>query len=189
MKGIVIGMTAALVALPAAAQESGWYAGLSVGSSKAGDTCSNVDASVSCDDKTTAVKLIGGYQVNRNFAVELGFTPQLAKASASEPGVTEQIKSSAFEAVLVPSLPIGDFSLFGKLGIYAAHTEDTVNFFGTETTTSASNSDVTYGVGAGYQFTRSLGARAEWQRYSKVGGGDVGKADIDVVSLGLLYRF
>ena len=182
----IIGITAALFALPAAAQEKGWYAGLSVGNSKAGDACSNVGAGIACEDTTTAVKLIGGYQMNRNFAVELGYTPQLAKAKATAGGFTDEIKSSALELVAIPSYPIGDFSLFGKLGLYVAQTDEKTNFAGDR---SASNSDLTYGVGVGYQFHRNFSARLEWQRYSKVGGGDIGTADIDALNLGLLYRF
>src|SRR5689334_20363341 len=183
---IMIGITAALVALPAAAQERGWYAGLSVGNSKAGDACDGIGAGVSCEDTTTAWKLFGGYQVNRNFAVELGFTPRLANAKATGFGLTDEIKSSALELVAIPSLPLGELSLFGKLGVYSAKTDETTNFAGER---SVTNSDFTYGVGVGYQFHRNLGARLEWQRYSQVGGGDIGKEDIDVVSVGLLYRF
>jgi hypothetical protein len=31
--------------------------------------------------------------------------------------------------------------------------------------------------------------RAEWQRYSKVDAGAIGKSDADVINLGLVYRF
>jgi opacity protein-like surface antigen len=52
--------------------------------------------------------------------------------------------------------------------------------------------DLTYGVGGQYDFNRNLGLRLEWNRYSKVkapdsaGGGD---GDIDVLSVGALWRF
>jgi len=183
---IIIGFTAALIALPAAAQEPGWYAGFSVGNSQAGDACSGAGGGISCEDTTTTWKLIGGYQVNRNFAVELGYTPRLASAKASGFGLTDEIKSSALELVAIPSVPIGDFSLFGKIGVYTAKTDETTNFAGDR---SENNTDFTFGAGVGYQFHRNFSARLEWQRYSKVGGGDIGKEDIDALSLGLLYRF
>ena len=190
IKGItaMAALIAAVWALPAAAQDAGFYLGASVGSSKAGDSCSGMPAGVSCDDKATTWKLIGGYQFNRYIAAELGYSNQLAKASASASafGLTEEVKSSAWELVAIPSYPIGDFSLFGKLGIYAARTEDTTNFAGNE---SVSNSDVTFGAGVGYRIHRNFSARAEWQRYSKVGGGNVGKADIDALNFGVLYHF
>lgn len=182
----IASITAALFALPAAAQEAGFYAGISVGQAKARDTCNVMPAGISCDDATTTWKLVGGYQFSRNFAAELGYTNRLAHATASGFGLAEEIKSSAFELVAIPSYPLGDLSLFGKLGVYAARTDDTTNFAGSE---SVSNTDFTFGLGVGYQFSRSFGARVEWQRYSKVGGGDIGKADIDALNVGVLYRF
>jgi len=179
-------LSAALCAAQAAAQEPGFYIGASVGNSKASESCKDLPPGLSCDDKTTTWKLFGGYQFNRYIAAELGYSDRLAKASASGLGLTEDVKVSAWELVAIPSYPIGDFSLFGKLGIYAARTEDTTNFAGNE---SVSNSDVTFGAGVGYRIHRNFSARAEWQRYSKVGGGNVGKADIDALNFGVLYHF
>ena len=34
-----------------------------------------------------------------------------------------------------------------------------------------------------------LGVRAEWQRYANVGGASTGEDDLDVFSLGVLFRF
>jgi hypothetical protein len=31
--------------------------------------------------------------------------------------------------------------------------------------------------------------RAEWQRYQDIGGGNIGEGDVDVMSIGLIYRF
>jgi hypothetical protein len=31
--------------------------------------------------------------------------------------------------------------------------------------------------------------RAEWQRYSDVGGGDLVEADVDVMSIGVIWKF
>src|SRR2546428_5249247 len=71
------------VATPAAAQDAGFYLGASVGQSKAADTCSDMPAGVSCDDKTTTWKLLGGYQFNPYIGAELGHSPSLPKESAT----------------------------------------------------------------------------------------------------------
>ena len=184
----IIGITAALFSLPAAAQEPGWYAGVSIGQSKAGESCSGMTSGISCDDKTTTWKFLGGYQFSRNLAAEVGYTNELTRATANGLGLSDEIKASAFELVAIPSLPLGgsDFSLFGKLGLYYASTEETTNFAGNN---SESNVDLTYGVGLAYQINRNFGARLEWQRYNQVGGGAIGKENIDALNLGLLYRF
>ena len=181
-----LALATAAFALPAVAQDAGFYIGASVGNSKTGDSCSDLAAGVSCDDKTTTLKLLGGYQFNRYIAAELGYSDSLAKVSASGGGLTEDLKVRALELVAIPSYPIGDFSVFGKLGVYAARTEDKTNFAGD---VSESNSNVTFGAGVGYRIHRNFSARLEWQRYSKVGGGDLGKDDIDVLSVGALYHF
>ena len=67
----ITAIAAALLALPAAAQDAGFYLGAPVGQSKAGDSCSGMPSGVSCDDKATTWKLIGGYQFNRYIGAEL----------------------------------------------------------------------------------------------------------------------
>src|SRR6266850_1357465 len=49
--------------------------------------------------------------------------------------------------------------------------------------------DVTYGAGVRYDFTKHIGVRGEWQRYQNMGGNNVVKTDVDVVSIGVVYRF
>src|SRR5438477_157243 len=74
---VVVGLTAAVFALPAAAQmmsdTSAFYAGAGFGQSKAKEWCSTAGG-ISCDDRDTAWRAFGGYQLNRNFAAELGYT-------------------------------------------------------------------------------------------------------------------
>ena len=58
-------------------------------------------------------KILGGYQINRNFGVELGYT-DFGKVSVA-PGI--DVKGNAIELVGVGTLPLNDkFSLIGKLG-------------------------------------------------------------------------
>jgi OmpA-OmpF porin, OOP family len=101
------------------------------------------------------------------------------------------IEATAWELVAVGSLPVAErFSLFGKLGLYRADTDVSIAFTGAGTATdNDSNTDLTFGVGARYDFTRNLGLRAERQRYSDVKAGDFGDSNVDVLSLGIIYRF
>jgi OmpA-OmpF porin, OOP family len=183
----VLGFAGAMVFTGAAvAQDTGFYAGLSLGQSKADDACTGVSGlGISCDDKDTAWKILGGYQFNRNFAVEFGYT-DLGEVSASGPGGSASIETTAFEVVAVGMMPIADkFSIYGKLGMYRGETDAS----GPGGSISESTTDLTFGVGVRYDFTRNLGVRAEWQKYSDVGGGDIGEADIDVISVGVIWRF
>ena len=50
--------------------------------------------------------------------------------------------------------------------------------------------DLTYGVGGQFDFTRNLGVRLEWQRYTDFGGGGFGASgDQDIISVNAIYRF
>ena len=180
-------MAAPAVSVAQARGDTGWYLGGHIGQSQAKDACNGVGGSgVSCDDKDTAIKILGGYNFNRNLAAELGYT-DLGKAKASGGGVTAEIKSTAWELVGVGSYPIANqFSVYGKLGLYVAETKASSNIGISEKKT---NNDLTYGLGVRYDFSREVGVRGEWQRYSKVGGGDIGKSDVDVLSVGVVWNF
>ena len=47
---------------------------------------------------------------------------------------------------------------------------------------------LTFGAGVQFNVTPPLGLRAEWQRYRKLGG-DSDMGDVDVISIGALWRF
>ena len=177
---------------PTLAQDTGFYAGIALGQSKINIDC---EGATTCDEKDTAWKIFGGYQLNRNFAVELGYVNfgEGRVAGAAPPFGTASVtfESTAFELVAVGMLPLADkFSLYGKIGLYRADTDADVTLTGfPPATESDSNTDLTFGVGVRFDITRNLGLRAEWQRYGDVSASDFGESDIDVISLGVLFRF
>jgi OOP family OmpA-OmpF porin len=179
--------------------DTGFYAGVSFGQSDANIDCVGT---TSCDNKDTAWKIFGGYQINRNFAVEFGYA-DLGEATASVPsfffpglGVVPasnlSIETTVFELVGIGSIPVADrFSLYGKAGVYRAESDVSVSFVSLPTVTSSdSTTDFTFGFGARYDFTRNFGVRAEWQRYTGIDIGSTSEtADVDVLSIGLVVRF
>ena len=91
-------------------------------------------------------------------------------------------KGTAWELVGIGSYPIANqFSAYGKLGAYRGELK--------ATNAKETNTDLTYGVGLQYDFTKAVGVRGEWQRYSKMGGGALVETDVDVLSVGVVYRF
>ncbi len=189
---IVLGITAAMSAPAFAQQTQHFYAGASVGQAKYGDVCSDLPG-FTCDNKDTAFRIFGGYQFHRNIGVEVGYA-DLGKAkfrgTSGSVSVSGEEEFSAWDLVAVGTWPIGTaFSVYGKLGMYhgEAKANATASLAGVSATGSGddSGSDFTYGLGAGFDFTKNVGARLEWQRYN--GFGDA--KDLDVISLGVLYRF
>jgi OOP family OmpA-OmpF porin len=191
------GLAAALLGGAAWSQDAGIYVGASIGQSKAKEFCDDPPGGFSCDDNDTAWKVLAGYQFNRHLGAEAGYT-DLGEFGASGVlggvSVTGTVGVTAFELVGVGSFPVMDrFSLYGKLGFYRAETEQNVTgTLGTVTiteNTTEKNTDLTFAFGARFDITRNLGIRAEWQRYLDVGGDDVGEDDVDLLSVGLIYRF
>lgn len=191
MKKLFALLASAMFALPAAAQNMGFYAGAHIGQATVDELCDGVGgAGVSCEDSDTSFKILGGMQVSPNFAVEVGWI-NFGEVSVTGPGGSIIAESTAFEIVGVGILPVAErFSVYGKLGLYRAETEAAVNvpavFVGN---LDESNNDLTFGFGVRFDVSRQFTVRAEWQRYADVGGGDIGEGDIDVISLGALVRF
>jgi OOP family OmpA-OmpF porin len=170
-----------LFALPelAASQDiPGWYIGFGIGQSKFKGACDGVGPGVSCDNTDTAGKFLGGYQFSRNFDLELAYA-DLGQAKAG--GST--LKTKGFELAGVGMLPIGDrFSLLARGGLFHWQVDATGS-------PNASGTDLTFGLGLKFDFTRDFSIRAEWQRYKDVGDSNTtGQGDIDFIGASLVYR-
>jgi len=184
----------ALVAISTPAlsqQDTGWYAGLGLGQSEANDACTGIAGpGISCDEKDTYWKIFGGYQLNKNFGFELGYV-QLGEATASFAGFgSASIEAKGFELLGVGTLPINQqFSVFGKLGFFRWDV-DFKDGTGLVGNASDSGTDLTYGFGVQYSFTKNVALRAEWQRYNDVGEANTtGKADVDTLGVSVVIRF
>ena len=173
----LLAVAALTVAGSALAQQpslSSVYVGGTIGQSEFKDGCNGVS---DCDKKDTAWRVLGGYQFNRYFAAELGYH-DLGEASASG----SSLEGNAWEVVGIGAYPVIDkLSVYGKLGLYRGELESS----GAKET----NSDLTYGLGVQYDVHKNVGIRGEWQRYNKIGGGNLVETDVDVLSIGAIYRF
>ncbi len=198
------------VALPSAhAQQSSsyYYLGGGVGQARVeinderitrplfgtGLTATNVQR----DNHDTAYKLFGGYQFNRNFALEAGYF-NLGKfgfsANTAPLGTFNgQVKIQGFNVDLVGTLPLTErFSVFARAGAQAAKTGDT---YGGNRPISAFNPspskrEVNYKAGVGLQFevNPSFLVRAEAERY-RISDTAGKKGNADMVSLSLVFPF
>jgi len=123
------------------------------------------------NDEDTSIRLLGGYQVNQNIAAEFGYIDLGSVSGGSA-------KGKAFDLVGVGTIPVGNrFGVYGKLGF--AWSE--VKGFGQ----NESGLELTYGVGASFDFSPTVAFRGEWQKYPDAGDG---ATDIDVLSIGVVFR-
>jgi OOP family OmpA-OmpF porin len=200
--------TLATLASPfASADVSNWYGGINLGQSRAKIDDARITSgllagrfavpSIDDDDRDTGYKLFGGYRVNRNFAVEGGYF-DLGKfgftANTLPPGTLNgSIKVKGMNLDLVGILPITErFSAFGRVGANYAHTRDVFSGTGAVTViranASARDTNIKYGAGIQFAMTENLGVRGEVERY-RINDAVGNRGDIDLVSVGLVYRF
>lgn len=197
-----------LLASPlAGASEPGWYLGGSAGVSRAKIADERIKSgllgsglvvtSIADDDRDVGFKLFGGYQFNRYFALEGGYV-DLGKFSfdattAPAGTLAGSIRLRGVNLDVVGTLPVTDrFSVFGRVGATYAQARDSFSGGGAVVVTTpnpkkrAANYKV--GVGLGYALTDSIDLRAEAERY-RVDDAVHNKGDIDLFSVGIVYRF
>ena len=189
-----------------AADDSFWYMGGNIGQSRAKIDDARIisflpGATISNDNKGNAFKLFGGYQFNRNFALEGGYfnLGQFGYTATTVPPalaatLNGKIKLQGLNLDAVGMLPLGDkFSVFGRLGLQYAQAKDNFTSTGAApkpVNPNPSKSALNYkaGVGAQYDFSQSLGMRVEAERY-RINDAIGNTGDINMYSLGLVYHF
>lgn len=168
------------------------------------------------DDKDSSWKAFVGYRVTDWLAIEASYadlgehsTDTLFRGgdpvADAQVIITRQVKGFGLDAVLsAPLTP--NFSVFGRIGAFRADLDATAQLGGNvvftggsgETFRAASQRETItrYGAGLEVGLARNLGARLEWERYEKVGkkfevgsSGTTGEADMDNVTVSLVYRF
>lgn len=191
----------------AVADDSGWYVGANVGQSRAKIDDARITSgllgsgftttSLTNDDRDTGYKLFGGYQFNKNFALEGGYFDlgEFGYTATTLPAGTlnGNIKLKGLNLDAVGILPITEkFSAFGRVGVNYAQAKDSFTGTGAVSVSnpnpSKNDTNYKYGLGLQYAFTESLAMRAEAERY-RIDDAVGNKGDIDLISVGLIYRF
>jgi OOP family OmpA-OmpF porin len=206
----------ALSPLAVHAQDSNWYAVLSIGQSTYDADKSDFDdaaadaglgiSSSKLDDNDTGYKVQAGYKFNENFAVEGGYVDlgrlTLSADLAPEAPITSghvgaDVKAYGFNVEAVGILPLGSgFSVFAKAGAILAITDSDVSAVASGQGVSASvdddNSDTSFkptaGVGAAFDLNETLSVRLEYERFFDLKVDSDG-FDADLASIGLVARF
>ena len=198
---------AALASPVAMAQDSGWYGGANVGRSMATIDDPRISAGLLSggftssvivdDDRSTGFKVFGGYQLNKNFAVEGGYFDlgNFGYSATTVPAGTlnGNIKLRGLNLDLVGIVPFSEkFSAFGRVGLNYAQARDSFSGTGAVNVTNPNprknDTNYKFGVGLQYAFTDALAMRVEAERY-RINDAVGNKGDVDLVSLGLIYRF
>jgi len=207
LKKWVLASSLTLIAGAACAQD--WYGGASLGQSKNRFSSSDFSfgsptlVAESKDQTDTGYKLTLGYQFNPNLAVEGSFA-DLGKFHYTYTGIGAWAGQGgevdytvrAWTLAAVGSLPLTEqFSVFGKIGAAATKAKLSVDMNAPSLGAVGSGSEgqsrtsLLWGAGAKYEFTKTLGVRAEYENYGRVGNEDTGRAKASLFSVGLDVRF
>jgi OOP family OmpA-OmpF porin len=174
--GVLLGC----VAGPVSAQQTGAYAGGSIGMTSV-DVCDGVGAFgvTDCDDQDIGFKIFGGFRLNENFAAEVGYV-DLGEVSLAGPAGSGSIETDGFQFAGVGRLPINEqFDVFAKIGLYMWD----LSASGPGGSADDDGTDIMFGFGGAWNFTEQLALRAEWERF------DLDGDNVDLLSLGLQFNF
>lgn len=177
MKKIVFALLLSVVAISSYAAEQGFYVGASI---------TNTSSDYAGSSSPTGISLHGGYQFNKNFAVEALY------ADFGNLAPSGSLKPTAFSAAAVGILPFNEqWSGYAKLGM--ASIDSKVSGSGLAGADGTyTKSDITYGIGGQFNISQALGVRFGVDQYSTGGSQGIwalNNGKLTVVSVGVAYKF
>ena len=135
------------------------------------------------DDPDAGLHVYTGGLFNDWLGAEVGY---LNMGKADRGGGTT--RAQGLNLSLVARAPIGQFSVFGKVGATYGRTKVSADLLSGLDEGSASGWGRSYGAGVGFDFTPSSGLVVEWARHRFRFAGD-GRDDVDMTSIGYIHRF
>ncbi len=147
------------------------------------------------DDRDTAFKVLGGYQFNRNFALEAGYfhLGKFGFTSTTTPAGTldGSVKLQGLTVDLVGMAPLSErWSALGRVGVQQARVNS--DFQGTGAVipkgadTSKRSPNPKVGVGLQYALTSAVFIRGEAERY-RITDATGSRGHVNVYSVGLVF--
>ena len=179
-----------LVAASAHAQGSGFYLGGALGQSKLTEWCDTGGSTTAtlpaCEAKDTSWKVLGGYRFNQYVAAEatyIDWGEVTATVRSNATGLTVGVAASqiSYGLAVVGTLPLGQgFAFFGKAGFLKTE-QETTRGGSPASTVDRKETELHYGLGAKYTFTKNWALRGEWEKTEDL--------KVEMLSIGVEYRF
>lgn len=180
----IAGAAALLLGAAASAQAADWYATGAVGMAR---WHVKDHPGVTMDKSDTGFKLGAGVQILPTLGVEAGYA-NLGKTKLSGAGGSGSVKGNGLYLDLIgTALQTGDFSLYGRLGLFHGKVKGEASGITGTATGKSSSTDAKFGFGVGYAIDKNMQLRGEWERY-RAKEGDT-KGNIDLLSVGLTIGF
>ena len=175
VKSCGVATLATLLLAPAAYADSGFFIGGAYG-----DLNFDADSGSSFDQDSAPYKIMGGYIFDMpvfDIAIEAAYN-DFGTQEGDVLLVPAEVDATGYSAFVVGGLDWGLFGIFAKAGMVSWDADLDIGGL----TGSEDGTDPAYGVGMRLTFS-SVEARLEYEVF------DFDDVDVDMVSLGLLWRF
>jgi len=136
-----------------------------------------------------------GYKYSRYLAVQgeyVDFGRTTADVFSNSSSLSSTFRSTGYGIDTVATVPLWrSFSFYGRLGAYRGESRNAFAQYSTSLLGDPASQRTRwrYGMGVRYDFTKSLGIKAEVERYSPLGTPLDPQAETDLISVGLSWRF
>jgi hypothetical protein len=149
------------------------------------------------DDKTNAFSGLIGYQIFPYVAVELTYADlgtlheyQPAGPFQGAIAVNSELETTALTVSALATIPLTQrWDVYLRGGAQFANQQVSHSGLGFNEQTTYGSDSLLFGVGTQWNFATHWTARLDFQRYDSVGKENgIGEADLDVWSLGVLFR-
>ncbi len=177
---------------PAAFAEVDEYAGftfgLDYGQTEAKKYCDHI---TNCDDTDKGPRVEIGYDFNKNWGVELGYTSFGTNfdVDSDEGSLSVEQKANAITLSAIGTVPINDwFGVFGRLGYARYDTNNKGSIDGVRVKDENGNTGY-WGAGVKFTLNEQFALRVEYQNYRDLSNQLGHKDDVQGLFAGGVYRF
>jgi OOP family OmpA-OmpF porin len=173
-----------------AAEENGFTIGVNYGQTEAKKYCDNI---ANCDDSDNGPRIEIGYDFNKNWGVELGYTSFGTEfdldTSEGEGSARVTQKANAITLSAIGSVPVNEwFGVFARLGYARYDTNNNGSIDGVRVDDENGNSPY-WGAGVKFTLSEQFALRVEYQNYRDLSNRNGSKDDVQALFAGGVYRF
>jgi len=186
LAALSLALTGAIVAHAAPPADSGFIVGVDAGKADAHKYCHNIS---NCDSSDTSVRVDAGYQFDKNWSAEFGYTSFGSLFKSHDNNFDASQKASAWTVSGIGTLPLTErFGIFGRVGAARYSTDNSGTVQGVPVKDEKKIKPY-LGAGVKFDITPAFALRAEYQLYTDISRVDGAKDDVQGLYAGATFRF
>lgn len=181
---IIAGLTT--FAITPSVSAAGFSIGADAGRTEAKKYCEHI---TNCEDSDHGGKIDVGYEFNKNWGLELGYTSFGTIFNSKDNAFTAKQDSHAVTLSVTGLVPIGDmWGVYARAGYARYNTNSSGTVVGVPVRDKSGNTPM-YGLGVRLDLSENFALRLEYQDYANISRADGNKDDVQGLFGGVSYRF